>query len=790
MKALDRKLLRDLWAMRGMALAIALVLAGGIATFVMSLSTYDSLTYTQARYYREHRFGEVFARVKRAPESLMERVHALPGVERAESRVVATANVRLDGFPDPVIATLVSLPDGRESPLDALNALYVRQGRLPETGRDEEVVVADTFADAHGLVPGDRLAVVINGRQRQLDIVGIGLSPEYVYQLPPGGVFPDFERYAVLWMGRTALAAAYDLQRAFNDVTLTLVPGTSPGDVVDRLDLLLERYGGRGAFTRSDQLSHRFLSEELKGLEAMAAVFPTIFLGVAAFLLNVVVSRLIDTQREQVAILKAFGYSDAQVGLHFAKLVLVIVALGLGGGLGAGVWMGQGMSGVYAEFYRFPFLHFRLEPRIVVFATLIGMAAALAGTLLSLRRAAGLPPAQAMRPETPAVYRETLIERLGLQRWLAQPTRMIARHIERRPIKSLLTVVGIASACGIVVLSNFQRDAINYMIDVQYGLSQREDLALSFVEPTSHRAVYSLAALPGVLQVEAVRAVPVRLRHGHLGYRTSIRGVEPDGELYRLIDAQLQRVDLPPGGLILTDYLGELLGVRPGDMLLAEVLEGARPVLEIPVVGLAKQYMGVGAYMERAALNRLLGEGPAISGVFLALDEDQQASVYAAVAEMPRVAGAVVRGAAIDSFNRTMEQTILFFTFITALLGAIIAFGVVYNSARIALSERSRELASLRVLGFTQGEIAYILLGELALLTLAALPLGFLFGRGLCGYLAAQFRSDLYRVPVVVTPDTYAFAATVVLLSAVISGAILWYQLRHLDLIAVLKTRE
>jgi len=786
-RALDRKLLRDLWAMRGMVLAIALVLVGGIATFVMSLSTYDSLTFTQERYYREHRFAQVFAGVKRAPESLVERVRALPGIDKAEGRVVTAANVQLPGFTDPVIATLVSLPESSE-PL--LNRLYLRQGRLPEPGRADEAVLSDTFAEAHGLTLGDRVPVVLNGRKRALTVVGIGLSPEYIYQLPPGGLFPDYERYAVLWMGRRPLAAAYDLEGAFNDLVITLEPGSSPLEVIDRLDLLLAPYGSHGAYTRDDQLSHRFLTEELRGLETMAAVFPTIFLGVAAFLLNVVVTRLISTQREQIAILKAFGYSNAEVGWHFVKLVLVIVALGLAIGVAVGVWMGRGMSGIYAEFYRFPFLVYRLEPWVIALAALVSTAAGLAGTLLAVGRAARLPPAEGMRPETPPVYRATLIERLGLQRWLAQPSRMIARHIERRPLKALLTVLGIASACGIVVVSNFQRDAIGYMIDVQYRVSQREDLMLSFVEPTSERALYSITALPGVRHAEGFRAVPVRLRSGHLSYRTQIQGLEPEGELFRLIDTELRRIDLPPGGVVLTDYLAELLGVGVGDRLTAEVLEGSRPVLEVPVVGLARQYMGVGAYMERRALNRLMGEGPALSGAFLALDPEQEQAVYAALKEMPRVAGTVSKSTAIESFNRTMEETILFFTLITALLGGIIAFGVVYNSARIALSERGRELASLRVLGFSHGEIAYILLGELALLTLAALPLGFLFGRALGWYLAVQFQSDLYRIALVVAPDTYAFAAAVVLASALISAAIVWFRLKRLDLVAVLKTRE
>jgi len=787
MRALDRKLLRDFWEMRGMALAIALVLVGGLSTFVMSLSTYDSLTLTQRSYYREQRFAEVFASLKRAPESLAERIREIPGVDKVETRVVAAVNIEVAGFDEPVTGTLVSIPDGGE-PL--LNVLYLRSGRLIQPGRNDEVLVSETFAEAHKLGPGDALTVVINGRRKHLHIAGVALSPEYIYQLPPGGVFPDFKRYGVLWMGHTPLAAAYDMDGAFNDVVLTLAAGTAREDVIDRLDALLEPYGGRGAYGRAHQLSHRFLSEELRGLRTMAVVFPTIFLGVAAFLLNVVVNRLINTQREQIAILKAFGYSNLDVGVHYTKLMLLIVALGLAGGLALGVWLGRGMSAVYTEFYRFPFLRYRLEPAVIVLAALVSVVAGLTGTLVSVRRAARLPPAQAMRPETPPVYRATIIERLGLQRWLAQPSRMIARHIERRPVKSLLTIAGIASACSIVMVSNFQQGSVQYMIDIQYGMSQRQDLAVTFTEPTSYHALYSLLGLQGVQRAEGYRAVPAQLRFEHRSYRTSIEGVQPDGQLYRVLDDRLRRIDLPSAGVVLTDYLGELLEVHPGDVLTVEVLEGARPILRVPVVGLAKQWIGVSAFMQRSALNRLMGEGDAISGAYLAIDSRYRDQIYTKLKAMPRVAGTVVREAAIQSFYQTVEETILYFTLIAAMLGAVIAFGVVYNSARIALSERSRELASLRVLGFSHAEISYILLGELALLTLAALPLGGLFGWSLCAYLSIQFRSDLYRIPLVVYPDTYAFAAAIVLGSACVSGVLMWRKLKHLDLIGVLKTRE
>jgi putative ABC transport system permease protein len=769
------------------ALAIAMVMVGGVGIFIMSLSTLDSLFDAQARYYREHHFADVFATLKRAPRSLARRIEEIPGVDKVETRVVAYVSIDVPGFDDPVSGHLVSLPDDSRG---ELNQVYLRQGRLFEPGRDNEVLVSVEFADAHGLVPGDELRATINGRRKTLGIVALAMSPEHVYQIAPGAMFPDYRRYGILWMARQPLASAYDMDGAFNDVALTLVQGADEEDVIDRLDEILEPYGGIGAYARADQFSNRFLTEELKQQRTTATVFPLIFFGVAAFLLNVVVSRLIRLQREQIAILKAFGYSNYAVGLHYVKLVLLIVGLGVALGVAAGIWMGRGLTAVYQDLYSLPYLVHLLRPGVIASAVLVSLLVAALGTLHAVRAAVRLPPAEAMRPVPPATYRATLVERLGLQRYFSQPMRMILRHIERQPLKSALTTLGIAMACGIMVVSGFQKGAIDYMIEMHYGLSQRADLLVNYNEPTSRRSLYSLRGVAGVELTESFRDVPAKLRFEHRSYRATLQGIEPGGDLLRLLDSDLGIIDLPRDGVVLTDYLATFLRVDPGDLLIVEVLEGSRPTLEIPVVGTARQDLGMSAYMQRESLNRLLGEGDAISGALLEVDAQQQREIFRELKNMPRIAGVVEQKAAIDAFYDNVAQAILFYTFISTLLGASIAFGVIYNSMRIALSERGRELASMRVLGFERGEVAFILLGELGLLTLVAIPLGFLFGYGLCGYLAYEFDSDLYRVPLVIENRTYAFAALVTIASSLLSAVMVWRRLARLDLVAVLKTRE
>jgi putative ABC transport system permease protein len=787
MRALNIKLVRNFWELKGQGLAIALVVTGGVATFVMSLASLDSLRLTRESVYHDQNFAEVFADLKRGPEPVAARLRGIPGIAVLETRVRAPVHLRLDNFADSISGLITSIPDGAQP---ELNRLFLRSGSLPDAGRADQVLVGEAFAEAHALHPGDFLSVVINGRFQRLIISGVALSPEYIYQIRPGELFPDFSRYTVLWMNRKALAAAFGMEGAFNNVVLTLSPGYSAESVIDALDLLLEPWGGFGAYGRDEQISHRYLDNELIQLEVMASFLPVIFIGIAVFLLNIVTARLVRNQREQIAVLKAFGYGNFAVSFHYLMLVMAVVAIGAAGGIVLGSWLAGGMSTMYQEFFRFPWLEFRLRPSIAVTAVLLtGIAAAL-GTLGSVRSAFRLPPAEAMRPPPPARYRRALAERLGIARRLSQPARMILRNMERQPVKSLLSVLGIACAVAILMLTGFQQDSINHMLDVQFRLAQKQDMTVVFNEPVAQRAVHELAALQGVRHIEGFRAVPAILRHGHREYRGSLQGYTPDGELFHVLDADLKSVQLPETGVLLTEHLGKLLGVASGDVIQVRILEGQRPRLDLPVTGLITEYVGIGAYMQQPALNRLLREGPTVSGAFVALAADAPSGLQQRIESMPAVASVNLRQTMIDAFQKLMSENILIFMFFNMLLAGSIAFAVVYNNARIAFAERGRELASLRVLGFTRAEVAFILLGELTLLTLLAIPPGFLFGAALSWLLTWGMQTDLYRVPLVLLPSTYAFAAVVVLLVTLISALLIGRNLGRLDMVTALKISE
>ncbi|HSN55604.1 MAG TPA: ABC transporter permease [Candidatus Sulfomarinibacteraceae bacterium] len=784
---LHRKLLRDLWQRKGQMAAIAAVIGAGVAMFVLMLSTFDSLELTQQSYYRSQRFADVFARCERAPGWLERDIEAIPGVAEVSARVVRDVTLDVEGMADPATGHLVSIPADRRPDL---NDLHLRSGRWIEPGRRHEVIVSEAFADAHDLGPGDGLRAVVNGRLRRLEIVGVALSPEFVYSIAPGSLFPDAERYGVIWMERRALASAFAMEGAFNDVILTVAPGAPVDAIIDRLDRLLEPYGGTGAIPRALQTSHWYLQNELDQLVNFGAFVPIVFLAVAAFLLNVVVTRIVSLQRGQIAAIKALGHSDRTVAVHYLQWGLLVAAGGVALGLGVGAWLGRGMTRMYADFFHFPILRYTLPLEVVVQAAAIAVASAVLGVLGATRRALALPPAEAMRPEPPARYRLSIVERLGLRGRLPQTVRIIARTIERHPGRAVLSVAGVAAAGGLLVFGTFWGDAIERTMAVQFDLAQRFDVRVSFVEPVSPGGLDELGRLPGVMAAEPFRTVPARLVHGHRSRHLSITGLPAEPRLNRVVDAAGRVVELPAEGLAVSRKLAELLGLGLGEEVTVEVQEGRRPTLRVPVSNLVDDALGLNAYMAVGPLRRLLGETDTLSGAFLMVDGAHLDRLLGRLERTPAVAGVMRQQAAVASFRDTFADMMGTITGVAMIFAGVIAFGVVYNSARISLAERARELASLRVLGMTRSEIATILLGELAVTTALAVPLGLVVGYVLAAVMVAGFDTEVWRLPLVVTPATYLRAAGTVLGATVVSALLIRRKLDRLDLVEVLKTRE
>jgi putative ABC transport system permease protein len=784
---LDIKVMRDLWSMRTQVLSIALLIAAGIAVLVMSVSNYLALVASMEAHYRSERFADLFAGLKRAPTSLLERIREIDGIGVVEARVTQVVRVIREDSELPISGRIVSIPPSDQP---VLNRLRLIEGRWIDPARRDEIIINAAFAQARMVRPGDAIEVILNGRFQVFRVAGIALSPEFVFATRSALPLPDDRNFVVLWASDDAVAGAFDMQGAFNDVVMTLAPGAAKAAVIEELDRLLMPYGGVGAYDRRELPSNRLLEDELAEQETLGIVMPAVFFGIAAFLLHVVLGRLIEAQREQIASLKALGFPNLPIALHYFKFVTVIALIGAAIGLALGGWFAVLVIDSYRAFFRFPVLEAHLEPWIVALAVLASILVANAAAATAVYRVARLPPAEAMRPQVPAVT--ALARHIGVmsERGIAMPYLMALRTIVGRPIRTLLTISGIALAVPLVLFGLFWFDAIAHMIDVAFGRIERGDAFVTFSTPVPARALHELQSVAGVLLAEGQRIVPVRLVAGHRAYRTSLVGLPGQSELKVLRDPTLAPIEVPADGLMLSRPLAETLNLRIGDSVTIEVQEAKRPSLRLPVVKLSEDILGFMATIDIAALNRLLREGDVVNAAALKIDTSASHSVWRRLQAMPKIEASSVKALWLILFDETIAGMIIVGAVILAGFGLLIAVGVVYNSARVALQERAWELASLRILGFTRREVAAILLSELAFELIVAIPIGLVVGYGLINMIVSLRVRESFQVPVVIESASYAIAALVVLAAAAASAFVVRRRIDTLDLVSVLKTRD
>jgi len=789
MKAIHIKLWRDLTRLRAQVATIAMVVAIGVAGFVGMFSVHQSLQGSRDAFYRDNRLADVFASVKRAPVLLRERLAALPGVAEVKLDVVFDAQIDLPGVLPPVTGRFIGLDLARvHAGRQGLNALTLKRGRWPENDGSLEALVSDRFAAARGLNPGDTVHAILNGKRERVHLVGTAASPEYVFASQGGA--PDDQSFGIWWIDGARMTQAFDMQGAFNQVSLRLDAGQAAERVLPQVDHLLEPYGAFGATGRDKQLSSKIVSDELAQLQVMGTVLPAIFLAVAMFILNVVLSRQVATQRSQIAALKALGYSDGAIAWHYIQLALAIAGLGVAVGLALSQLIGRGMLGLYDEVFRFNGLAYQTSFWLVAVSALLAAAAAAAGTWNAIRAVVRLKPAQAMQPPAPPAYKPTLVERLGLRRYVSTGAMMVIRNFERRPLRAAFTVTGIALAVALQISGAFWLDAIAHIVDVQFRQVQQGDVLVNFHRPVPLGVVQDLKRLPGVMDAEPYRTEPVRVRLRGRSEDTALTGFRTDAQLMRVVDETRGAVAMPAHGVVLSSLLARELGARVGDRVELQFRLWNQQRVEVAVVDIVHTMFGKLLYMNLDAMNALARDGNGVADAALQVDPLAMDAFWSAVKAAPVINSVFDKAGSMAAFNKTTSRNMGVFSGILTLFAVAMAVGIIYNAARIALSERAWELASLRVLGMTRAEVSVLLLAELGAELLVALPIGALTGWGLASLMMRLMASDSIDFPVVIEPSTYASAALIVLAAGVVSALLVRRQIDRLDLVSVLKVRE
>jgi len=762
--ALHRKLLRELRDQAGLLAVIIGILGVGVGCYVSLTSAQRSLSEAKLRYYAQARMADFWIDLKKVPLADLATLRSLPNVAEIRPRIQFFATVDLEDAPRPLNGLVLSLPDRRAA---VINDVVLRSGGYFTDRRQNEVIVNEAFARRHDLRPGQWIHLLLNNRRQELFIVGTAISCEFVYLVGPGTFTPDPEHFGVFYLKQTYAEEVFDLSGAANQVLGRLTSDqkqqsqavaagvAAPNavrEVLRRAEELLEPYGVLGAIPLADQPSNRYISSEIQQLRTFSIILPVIFLAVVVLVLNVVLTRVVENQRNVTGTLKALGYSDARLFLHFQEIGLVV---GIAGGL-LGCAIGYGLAyymiAMYRIFYELPALEAHFYPGIHGLGLLIGAACSAAGCLRGSRAVLRLRPAEAMRAKPPTRGKAIFLERAAwLWRRLSSGWRMVLRDLFRTKTRTLAGLFAAAMGSAVLVNTFMMAESVQMLVDFQFRWILRSDLDLTFKDERPAAAWHEAARLPGVDRAEPVLDVAGTFRNGHLMKKGGITGLARGAQLTIPRDSQARRLRVPPAGVVMSRTLAEMLRLRPGDTVRFQPTKGQRRTYELPVAEIADSYVGVSVYADLDYLSRLMGEERAVTTVQLALDNrpEHTAALYRELKRLPALQAVNARADMIFNLEDTVIKTIWVSLGLLIAFAGMVFFGSILNASLVSLAERQREVATLRVLGYGPWLVGSLLLRESLIVSLIGTVLGMPLGYWLSVYTASVYNTELFRIPVV-----------------------------------------
>jgi len=790
--ALDRKLARDLKAAAGMLLAITGIIAVGVTCYVGLGSAYHNLAESKRRYYAQCRMADFSIELKKAPLGELAPVAELPGVAEIRPRIQFFAAVDLQSVREPLNGLVLSLPD-RPQPI--LNDVVVMRGSYFTDRRENEVLVSESFAASHRILPGQWVHLIMNNRRQELFVVGTAVSSEFVYMLGPGAITPDPKHFGVFYLKQSFAEDVFDFSGAANQVLgrLDASQRGNPREVLRRAETLLAPYGVFTTTPLEDQFSNRFLSQEIQGLWSFALITPTMFLAVAALVLNVLLTRLTQQQRTVIGTLKAVGYSDARLFWHLQKVGLSVGVLGGLSGCALGYWLADAMTRMYRLFFQFPAFENEFWPSTHFTGLGISVGCAVLGSLRGSRAVLRLRPAEAMRPAAPRQGGAVWLERAGwLWKSLSSGWRMVLRNTLRNRVRTLAGLFAAAMGASVLVNAWMMADAMTYFLDFQFRHLLRSDMDLTFKDERSEDAWLEAARLPGVDFAEPYLSVACTFRNGPHEKKGSITGLVRDARLTTPRDRQARRVRVPAAGLAMSRTLAEILRLKRGDRVTVEPVKGLRRTFQADICEIADSYFGLTVYADLEYLSRMVSEELALSGVHLALDGNprQLATLYREVKRLPALQGVAARADIVAGIEETVLKHQWVVIDIMIGFAGIVFFGSIVNASLVSLAERQREVATLRVLGYEPWHIGSLLLRESMIVTVLGAVLGMPLGYLLTAATVWSYNSELFRVPIVTTTGTWVWTLILAVVFGLIAHLFVQRSIHRMAWLDALKAQE
>lgn len=782
-----KKMWRELRENKAAYLACLAVIAIGLMLFVAMSVLFEGLNEAKNNFYGDYRFADGFAKVRGISQIQVDRLAFVEGISRLEGRRVEDVRVFFPEREENVYLRLVSL---RPEQTARLNDVMLQAGTLPAAG-SRSILPDPGFLEANGLQTGDTIPVIIAGNQVELTVTGAAISPEFVYAMrTPMDIYPDPATFGVAYLPLDVMQNLFG-EESLNDITFTLAPGHTYEDVEGRLKPRLESYGLESIYAREDQLSEVILNQELQSLQSMVTSMPLLFLIVAATILYILLKRMVEQQRGQIGTLKALGYSSREILFHYISYALIIGALGGLFGALLGFWLSYPLMAMYETFFNLPGLTGRFSFYYLVLGVLFSTGfGALAGYFGS-KDVLKLQPAEAMKPPAPPSAKQTLLE--GWRAYwnnLTVQGKMATRNMFRNLGRSFITLIGVMFAFSLIATTGYFLSLMDVLLVDQFTKVQTHDVKVVFTAPTnSWEARLELSPLPGVNRFEAYLEAPATLQHGWYEKDTVILGLEPESEMYNLLNRNGVKVALPAEGILLSQNLAESLRAEAGSRLEIESPYAKDSPVYSEVVDIIPQYLGTNAYMDIQALGRLLGQGNISTAALLAVEEGAFPYLKDRYRESAGVFSVEEKSALLNKFQELMES--YSFTFwVLALFGILTGFAVIYNSGMVSLSERRRELASLRVMGMTSEEVLQVLSFEQWFVSLfgmlAGVPMTMLFLQGM----ANAMQNDVFTYPVMFELQPFIIGTVGTAASIWLTQRFIFSKIRQLSMVEALKERE
>jgi len=771
-------------------LAVAAVILTGISCYVALNSAYRDLVLTRDTYMKQYRMADLFFHVERAPASITTRIASLPGVLKADGRLVFDVTLDLPDRPDPAVGRIISIPD---KPSPFINGVHLGSGKYPGPAGSNKVLLSKDFAEANEFDAGSTFEALINDKKHKIVVSGTGLSPEYIYVIRGIQDFlPNPQGFGILWAGRTFAQEAFGYENAVNDIVVRIEKGADSRALLDRIDTILDPYGVTYKYERKNQLSYRSLDDELMGLKGMSKIVPTIFVFVASTILFILVGRMVKRQREQIGVMKSFGYGDFQIFLHFAGFSVAIGLVGTVTGLLAGDSLARAMVEMYGDFFHFPLLEHRIYPDITVGAVFFGLAGPVIAGFFSARKTMGIAPAVALRPEAPDVYtRGSLLEAIRFL-WNRLPFtwKIIVRNITRHKGRSGFVIFGVALSTGILMMSLFFMDSMDYLIKFQYHYTNRQDAKILLTRCKGMKVLHDARRLPGVRRAEPLFEMPYEIQNGNVKRNILVVGVPRQSSLLHVLDTSLRRVELPPHGIVLPEVTARSLRAKAGDRLVLKPLYPGFREKTANVARVVPQYLGQTAYMDIRSASCLMDEALAVNGILLEIEKEGYAELVESVKDTPAVATVELKYRVLKHFREMFLDFMWIGMLFYILFAGVIGFSVIYTSAALSIGERARELATMRVLGLHHREVVRAVFGEYFTLSLIGILSGFPLGLLFAWSIITAYQSELYTFPFVVYPSTYAKVAFCIVIFIVLARLACERPLKKLDMVATLKRSD